>query len=88
MEDEFYLIQIPGNIKLRMEVINGVGIKELIQTGIAGIISAIMAVILYGIFNNYLLSIGTFLAVTAVTFVAVMKDKNNSSIARYYWKYY
>lgn len=88
MEEEFYLIQIPGNIKLRMEIINGVGIKELIQTGIAGIISAIIAIIIHGITNNYLLSIGIFLAVTAITFIAVMKDKNNSSIARYYWKYY
>ena len=88
MEEEFYLIQIPGNIKLRMEVINGVGIKELIQTGIAGIISAVIAVILYGVFNNYLLSIGIFLAVTAITFAVVMKDKNNSSIARNYWQHF
>lgn len=80
-EDERYIIQIPGNIRIRMEVIPGVGIKELIQTIIAGAISAFIAVILNAIFKSYLLAIIFFLAVTSITFLLVMKDKNNNSMA-------
>ena len=79
-EDERFMIPIPGNIKLRMEVINGVGIKELMQTFIAGAIGVILAFILNSIFHNYLVAIGTFFVITGGTFVIVMKDKNNSSI--------
>ena len=39
MEEEQYQIQMPSDIKTRMELINGIGIKELITTGIAGGIS-------------------------------------------------
>ena len=53
MEDEKYQVQIPANVKIRTELINGIGIKELITTAIAG----------------------------GFTFIAVMKDKNNSCIA-------
>ena len=58
----------------------GIGLKELIQTIIAGIISAILGVIINSIFQNYLLAVGIFLGITSITFLLVMKDKNNSSV--------
>lgn len=81
MEDEMYMISIPANVNLRLEVINGIGVKELIQTGIAGIISGIIAFFINLIFNKYLVAVGFFLVITGATFVAVQKDKNNFSIA-------
>ncbi|MBR0491889.1 MAG: hypothetical protein IJJ82_07620 [Clostridia bacterium] len=81
MNEENYKFSIPNNVKIRMEVINGVGIRELIETIVAGIISAVIAVIINAITNNYIISIGFFLLVTGATFVLVMRDKNNNSIA-------
>ena len=37
MNEENYKFSIPNNVKIRMEVINGVGIRELIETIVAGI---------------------------------------------------
>ena len=31
MDDERYQVSIPANVKIRTELINGIGIKELIQ---------------------------------------------------------
>lgn len=81
MEDEQYLIQMPSDVKTRMELINGIGIKELITTAIAGGISLVVAYISFLIFKNYLIAVGIFAIATGGTFICVMKDKNNSSIA-------
>ena len=81
MEEEEYLIQMPGDVKTRMELMNGIGIKELITTGIAGGISIIIAYILFLITRNYIIAVGLFAVVTGGTFVLVMKDKHNTSIA-------
>lgn len=84
MDEEKYMIDIPGNIKVRMELIDGIGIKELAQTIVVGIISAIIGIIINTIFKNYLVAIGFFLGVTALTFVALIKDsKTNTSGADY-----
>lgn len=81
MEEEQYQIQMPSDVKTRMELINGIGIKELITTGIAGGISLLIAYLYYIIFEGYLVPVGIFGIVTGGTFVMVMKDKHNSSIA-------
>ena len=81
MEDEKYQVQIPANVKTRTELINGIGIKELITTGIAGGISIFMAIPIYFITHNYLICLIMVGIITGFTFIAVMKDKNNSSIA-------
>ena len=39
MDDKRYQVNIPANVKIRTELINGIGIKELITTAIAGTIS-------------------------------------------------
>lgn len=80
-ENNMYIIQIPANVKTRMEIINGVGIKEIIQTVIAGGIGLIIAYIIYLIKGVFLLSFGIFLGITIVTFLVTMKDKYNQSIA-------
>jgi len=80
MDDEKYLLPIPGKIKLRMELINGYGTKELTETIIMGIISAVVSFILFKITNNYLIAIGNFALITGGTFVATIKGSNNISM--------
>lgn len=80
-ENNMYVIQIPANVKTRMEIINGVGIKELIQTTIAGVISIVIAYIVYLIKGIFLLSFGIVVGITILTFLITMKDKYNQSIA-------
>lgn len=81
MEDEKYQINIPANVKTRVELINGIGIKELMTTAIAGVISLFVDIPIYFITNNYLICIILFGIITGFTFIAVMKDKNNGCIA-------
>lgn len=81
MDDERYQVSIPANVKIRTELINGIGIKELIITAIAVTISISIDLFIYAITKNYLICIIIFGVVTGFTFIAVMKDKNNSCIA-------
>lgn len=81
MYDEQYQIPIPADVRTRMELINGIGIKELIYTGVAGIIGILLGYIVNLIFHNYLIAVAVFAIITVMTFVAVMKDKHNTSIA-------
>lgn len=81
MEDEKYQVQIPANVKIRTELINGIGIKELITTAIAGGISIFVAIPIYLLMQNYLVCLILVGIITGFTFIAVMKDKNNSCIA-------
>ena len=80
MEEEKYQVQIPANVKTRTELINGIGIKELITTAIAGGISIFTAIPIYLISQNYLVCLILVGIITGFTFIAVMKDKNNSCI--------
>lgn len=81
MEKEKYQVQIPANVKTRTELINGIGIKEIIITAIAGAISTLIMIPVYFIILNYLICIIIIGIVTSFTFIIVMKDKNNSCIA-------
>lgn len=81
MEEEQYQIQMPSDVKTRMELINGIGIKELITTGIVGGISLLFAYLYFLIFGGYVVAVGIFGIATGGTFVMVMKDKHNISIA-------
>lgn len=81
MEEEKYQVQIPANVKTRTELINGIGIKELITTAIVGGISIFIAIPIYLINQNYLVCLIFVGIITGFTFIAVMKDKNNGSIA-------
>lgn len=81
MEEEKYQVQIPANVKIRTELINGIGIKELITTAIVGGITLIIDIPIYLITQNYLVCLIIFGIVTGFTFLAVMKDKNNGCIA-------
>lgn len=81
MEEERYQVSIPANVKIRTELINGIGIKELITTAIAGIIALFIDIPIYFTTQNYLICLILFGIITGLTFIAVMKDKNNSCIA-------
>ncbi len=82
MEDESrFQINMPANVKVRVEIINGIGIKEMITTAIVGVIAVIIALIFNTLFNNYLIALGIWLFITGVTFISVMKDKYNTCIA-------
>lgn len=81
MENELYQIQIPADVRTRMELINGIGVKELINTGIAGIIGIMLGYIYNLLFQNYIIAVAIFGVITVFTFIAVMKDKHNTSIA-------
>lgn len=81
MNEEKYQVQIPANVKVRTELINGIGIKELITTGIVGIICLAIDIPIYLISQNYLICLIFLGIITGFTFLAVMKDKNNGCIA-------
>lgn len=80
MEDSYYEFYIPKNVSTRFELIKGIGIKELIYTGIATIIGVIIAMICYQITNNYLLSASFVAIFGGGTFVLNIKDNNNQSV--------
>ena len=82
MEDESrFQINMPANVKVRVEIINGIGIKEMITTAIVGVIAVFIALIFNVIFNNYLVALGIWILITGATFISVMKDKYNTCIA-------
>lgn len=82
MEDESrFQINMPANVKVRVEIINGIGIKEMIITAIAGVIAVFIALIFNTLFNNYLVALGIWILITGATFISVMKDKYNTCIA-------
>lgn len=82
MEDESrFQINMPANVKVRVEIINGIGIKEMITTAIVGVIAVFIALIFNVIFNNYLVALGVWILITGATFISVMKDKYNTCIA-------
>ena len=83
MEISQFQINIPATIKTRMELVNGIGIKELIYTAIAFGISLIIGIAYNAIYHNKLVTIGICAITTAVVFISVMKDKYNNSIAGY-----
>lgn len=80
MEDEKFQINIPANVKTRTELISGVGVKELIYTAIAGVISIFIDILIYAITKNYFICLIIFGIFTGFTFIAVMKNKNNNCI--------
>ena len=82
MEDESrFQINMPSNVKVRVEIINGIGIKEMITTAVVGIVAVFIALIFNALFNNYLVALGIWIVITGGTFLAVMKDKYNTCIA-------
>lgn len=82
MEDENrFQINMPANVKTRVEVINGIGIQEMIITAVASIIAVFIALIYNAMFNNYLVAVGIWGFITAIAFISVMKDKYNTCIA-------
>ncbi|MBO5348437.1 MAG: PrgI family protein [Clostridia bacterium] len=74
---EFY---IPKNVSTRFEIIKGIGIKELIYTGISAILGVIIAIILNSFNTNFLVSTGIVAVWGGGTFVLNIKDNNNQSV--------
>lgn len=80
MEEQYYEFYIPKNVSTRFELIKGIGIKELIYTGIAAMIGVFIAIVLNKITNNYLLSVSAVAVLGGGTFVVNIKDNNNQSV--------
>ncbi|MBQ3409600.1 MAG: PrgI family protein [Clostridia bacterium] len=74
---DFY---IPKNVSTRFEIIKGVGIRELIYTGIAIIIGIVIGMILNKMNANFLISMSCVAVLGGGTFVLNMKDNNNQSV--------
>lgn len=81
MSEEIYQVTIPANVTIRTELINGIGIKEIIHTIIVGVISILIDIPIYFITQNYLTCLIIFGILTGFTFISVMKDKNNNCLA-------
>lgn len=81
MYEDDYSVPIPARVKTRMEIIEGVGVPEMITTGIAAIISGILAYIINLVSGNIIAALIFFAIITGGTFLFVMKDKNNQCIA-------
>ena len=80
MEDNYNKFYIPKNVSTRFEIVKGIGIKELIHTGIATVIGIVVAIIVNGITNNFLLSMGIVAIFGGGTFVVNIKDNNCQSV--------
>lgn len=74
---EFY---IPKNVSTRFEIIKGIGIREIIYTGVATIIGIIIAMILNSLNVNFLVSMCCVAILGGGTFILNMKDNNNQSV--------
>lgn len=81
MDKKDLKLYIPTNLRIRWELINGIGVKELIYTCIALVISIIIGLIYNSIFNNFFGLMIIIFTITCFTFIIVMKDKNNQSVA-------
>ena len=68
-----YTFYIPKNVSTRFELVKGIGIKELIYTGIATIIGVIIAFIINAITKNYLLSVSFVALFGGLTFSLIWK---------------
>lgn len=71
---------IPKNVTLRYEIVKGIGIKEIIYTGIATIIGVIIAYFINAITGNFLIASLIVAVLAGGTFILNIKDKNNQSI--------
>lgn len=81
-ENNSYKIQIPGAVKTRMEIFDGVGIPELIYTSIGAGVGLVIAMLIYQIFKNYIVALIIFAICSGGTFASVIKDRNGGSIAQ------
>lgn len=80
MENNYKKFYIPKNVSTRFEIIKGIGIRELIHTGIATVIGIVIAIIVNEITNNFLLSMGIVAVLGGGAFILNIKDNNNQSV--------
>ena len=81
MEEKSHQLYIPSNVKTRLEFFKGFGVKELITTIIALIVSLPIAYLIYMISSTMVAIIFLFIVV-AGTVVIVTQDDNNLSVAK------
>jgi len=73
-------IRIPTEIKLKTEFFDGYGMQELVKTIIVGVISSIVAYIVYLFTRKTLYSTFLVLGAIVVSVVALIKGNNNFSM--------
>ncbi len=76
MEEKQNNLYIPANIKTRLEIFNGFGMKELVTTIIVVTFSIPIIFMIY-MLKGILISVICFFMITAGTVIANTKDGNN-----------
>lgn len=86
MEDEEFKkrVYIPNNLKLRLEIFNGYGKKELLITIISLIITSIFCYMLQKFFNNTNLSLIIGFTIMSIIIMGILKDKYNMCFFTYF----
>lgn len=79
-KEENYTLDFPPNVKTRFELYNGLGIREILITVVAGIIAFIISMLLKPIIKNTFICILIVFIVSAGTLLGNMKDKGNQCI--------
>ncbi len=77
-----YKLYIPSNVKTRMEIFKGYGVKELISTIIVFGCLLPISLIIYKLKGNLLLPIIIEFIGVAGTIIATAKDENNLCVTR------
>ena len=79
-KEENYTLDFPPNVKTRFELYNGLGIKEILITVVAGIVSLILSMLFKPIIKSSFIIILIVFIVSAGTLLGNMKDKGNQCI--------
>ena len=73
-------LYIPVNIKTRFEFFDGYGVKELIPTIIAALVSGFFAFIIHAAAGGAILPVLIVLVTIAASVMALAKGENNMSV--------
>lgn len=73
-------VKIPRQVRLKTEFFVGYGVEELIKTVLVGVVSVIVAYIVYKITGQTLASTLIVIGTIAISVVALIKSNNNFSM--------
>lgn len=74
-------LEVPTNVKTRIEFFNGFGLNELKSTMIALLISIPIGILVNIVFRNLFISILTIFIIVSATVIFTMKDNHNQSVS-------
>lgn len=73
-------VKIPRQVRLKTEFFVGYGVEELIKTVLVGVVSVIVAYIVYKITGQTLVSTLIVIGAIAISVIALIKSNNNFSM--------